>query len=312
MSEFAFGDYRRIYDEPVQRKGTPLPLGEPRTGEDFAGRGAGKQRVETGRRGERGIGILLASVALALLLAAAFLVVPPTLRVRRLEVRGNTMMSAAEVGEAALIHETEYLFSANTAAMEKALLQCPEVASARVERVFPDALRISIVERVPVALVLVESEGRTEPVYLDSKGVAFAFASKKPSSARPAPAMPASELPLITGFKFQDFRLGTALPREYAPILASLASIEASSPALLSAFSEIKVVKPGYGEPELLLYPLHYRVPVRTGPALNEATLRSIILVLDVLGSRGLSTALAEIDFRTGTVVYRIKEGQSG
>jgi len=304
MSEFVFGDYQRIYDEPVQRRGRPS--------QDFAGRGAEKQRVETGRRGERGLGILLASLALALLLAAAFLVLPPTLRVKRLEVRGNTMMSADEVRQASLMHETEYLFSANTAAMERALLQCPEVSSARVERVFPDALRISIVERAPVALVLVESEGRTEPVYLDSRGVAFAFASKAASSAARSPALQSGELPLLTGFKFQDFRLGTALPREYAPILASLASIEASSPALLGAFSEIKVVKPPYGEPELLLYPLHYRVPVRTGPALNEATLRSIILVLDVLGSRGLSNTLAEIDFRTGTVVYRIKEGQSG
>jgi cell division protein FtsQ len=309
MSEFVFGDYRRIYEEPVQRRERALPPRgpRPRPPEDFAFCGEEKQRVQTGRRGEKGIGIFLASLGLALLLAAAFLVVPPTLRVRRLEVRGNTMMSAAEVREAALIHETEYLFSANTTAMEKALLQCPEVSSARVERVFPDALRISIVERAPVALVLVESEGRTEPVYLDSKGVAFAFASKRTGSAKPA-----GELPLITGFKFQDFRLGTALPREYAPILASLAQLEVSSPALLGAFSEIRVVKPSYGEPELLLYPLHYRVPVRTGPALNEATLRSIILVLDVLGSRGLSTTLAEIDFRTGTVVYRIKEGQSG
>lgn len=304
MSEFVFGDYQRIYDEPVQRRGRPS--------QDFAGRGAEKQRVETGRRGERGLGILLASLALALLLAAAFLVLPPTLRVKRLEVRGNTMMSADEVRQASLMHETEYLFSANTAAMERALLQCPEVSSARVERVFPDALRISIVERAPVALVLVESEGRTEPVYLDSRGVAFAFASKAASSAARSPALQSGELPLLTGFKFQDFRLGTALPQEYAPILASLAELEASSPALLSAFSEIKVVKPSLGEPELLLYPLHYRVPVRTGAALNEATLRSIILVLDVLGSRGLSNTLAEIDFRTGTVVYRIKEGQSG
>jgi cell division protein FtsQ len=315
MSEFVFGDYQRIYEEPPlrgeqsrrERGRKALPLGEPkrRPPEDFAFRGQEKQHVETAKRAERGLGILLASLGLALLLAAAFIVLPPTLRVRRLDIRGNTTMSEAEVREAALIHETEYLFSANTLSMEKALLQCPEVAGATVERVFPDTLRISIKERVPVALVLVESGGRTEPVYLDASGVAFAFALGK------APAL-RSDIPLITGFKFQDFRLGTALPRDFVPILASLAQLEASSPALLGAFSEIKVVKPSYGEPELLLYPLHYRVPVRTGPALNEATLRSIILVLDVLGSRGLSNTLSEIDFRTGTVVYRIKEGQSG
>ena len=322
MSEFVFGDYQRIYEEPPlrgeqsrrERGRKALPLGEPkrRPPEDFAFRGQEKQHVETAKRAERGLGILLASLGLALLLAAAFIVLPPTLRVRRLDIRGNTTMSEAEVREAALIHETEYLFSANTLSMEKALLQCPEVAGATVERVFPDTLRISIKERVPVALVLVESDGRTVPVYLDATGVAFAFALGKAPIAGGTAKTLRSDLPLITGFKFQDFRLGTALPRDFVPILASLAQLEASSPALLGAFSEIKVVKPSYGEPELLLYPLHYRVPVRTGPALNEATLRSIILVLDVLGSRGLSNTLSEIDFRTGTVVYRIKEGQSG
>jgi len=37
-----------------------------------------------------------------------------------------------------------------------------------------------------------------------------------------------------------------------------------------------------------------------------------MILVLDVLGTRGMAAEVREIDFRTGTVVYRSKEGPTG
>lgn len=317
MSEFVFDrlDYSFTEGSPrparpesrAARGQRPSPSSAAEGAQDGHSGSRGRRAAAAGRV-ERGLGILLASLGLALLVAAAFAVVPPSLKVRRIVVAGETTMSEAELREAALVHGNEYLFSADTGAMERALRQCPRIASAKVERLFPDALRITVAERKPVAAVLVETEGRLEPVYLDAKGMAFAFASADKGGAGGLRA----DLPLLTGFKFEDFRLGTSLPPEYGPIFSSLAELEAKAPALLGAFSEIKVVKPAYGEPELLLYPLHHRLPVRTGAALNEATLRSIILVLDVLGSRGMENSVAEIDFRTGTVVYRIKEGQSG
>ena len=97
-----------------------------------------------------------------------------------------------------------------------------------------------------------------------------------------------------------------------------MGSIRASEPALLTAVSEIRVVSTGAGPAtgtapvELLIYPLNQRIPVRASATLDAPTLRSIILVLDVLGTKGLAATVQEIDFRTGTVVYRNKEGQPG
>jgi len=61
-----------------------------------------------------------------------------------------------------------------------------------------------------------------------------------------------------------------------------------------------------------VLYPLHSRIPVRAEAVLSRSTLRSIILVLDVLGTRGMASSVEELDFRGGKVVYRSKEGQTG
>jgi hypothetical protein len=132
--------------------------------------------------------------------------------------------------------------------------------------------------------------------------VAYAEASPEESSA----------VPVLSGLRFEGFRLGMRLPPLVASLVASLGAIQASEPALLSAISEIRMVKASGGEPELLIYPLNQRIPVRAGASLDAPTLRSIILVLDVLGTRGIAASVQEIDFRTGTVVYRSKEGQSG
>jgi cell division protein FtsQ len=269
---------------------------------------ARESRARTRRRGlERGLGIVMAALGASVLAAGTFLFLPSALRVSHYEVRGATSLSNAEVLQAALVRDNEYFFSIEPARMKAALLREPRIASAKVERRFPNAVYIDIAERKPAAIVLVDEAGRLVPVCIDREGIAYAYASTALASAGEGDRL--QDLPILSGLRFEGFKPGTRLPAALVPALAALGDIRARSPALLAAFSEIKLVKPAHGEAELILYSLHHRVPVRTGAVLNEATLRSIILVLDVLGSQGLSDKVEEIDFRTGTVVYRVKEG---
>ena len=312
MSEFALG---RVSFEAAGARGNDAgrrrPRPEIRGAEGLGtaparGRGAGRRASV-----ERALGLLLGAAALALAAAAAFVLVPPALRVSRYEVVGAATMSDREVLDAALVHGSEYFFALDPERVRAALLASPRIAGARVRRLFPNGLRIEVAEREAVAAVLAERNGRLETVLVDGEGVAFAFASEL-AGASGLPPAGLADLPLVSGLRFEGFSLGTRLPPSLVPLLASLGELEARAPSLLAAFSEIRIAKPKYGEPELVLYPLHHRVPVRTGAVLNEATLRSIILVLDVLGSRGLADGVEEIDFRRGTVVYRSKGGQSG
>ncbi|MGA2546887.1 MAG: FtsQ-type POTRA domain-containing protein [Rectinemataceae bacterium] len=257
---------------------------------------------------EKALAVFLVAAAMFALVAAAVLLVPPALRVTRYEVSGNSSMTREEVLSAALIHETEYFFSLDVARVKAALAADPRVASASVSKLFPNGLRILVAERRSVAAVLVTIAGAASAVCLDSEGVAFAEASPEE----------AASVPVLSGIRFEGFRFGMRLPPSLTALVASLGAIQSSEPALLSAISEIRVVKPANGSlpagaaPELIIYPLNQRIPVRAGASLDAPTLRSIILVLDVLGTKGLGSSVQEIDFRTGTVVYRSKEGQSG
>jgi hypothetical protein len=244
--------------------------------------------------------------AVVALVAAAALLLPSALKITHYDIVGLRSMSRDELLSAALIHDNEYFFSIDPARVRSNLLANPKIADAEVRRVFPGGLRIVVRERKAVATALVDIDSAERFVLIDDSGMAFALTD--PSAAPEG----LERLPIISGIRFENFRPGTRLPDDLRPFFASLGEIERSDGVLLTAFSEIRIVKPRFGETELVLYPLQYRIPVRAAAVLNASTLRSIILVLDVLGSRGLGSSVAEIDFRTGTVVYRSKEGQSG
>ena len=92
-------------------------------------------------------------------------------------------------------------------------------------------------------------------------------------------------------------------------VLKDLSDLEAKNPVLLSSVSEIKIAQKTYGGYDLVVYPVHTRVRVRTDKALNEASLQYMMLVLDVV--KDLSLNIDEIDIRAGTVVISCKGGQS-
>jgi hypothetical protein len=270
--------------------------------------GANRETARSARGAERIISVLLAAAALPALVAALVILVPPSLRVTRYELSGNVALSREEVLSAALVHDKEYFFSIDAARVKAALEAEPRIARAEVAKLFPNGLRIALHERVAVVAALASVEGRSAAVCIDGEGVAYAEATPEE----------AASVPVLSGIRFDAFRPGTRLPPVVASIVASLGEIRAKEPALLSAVSEIRIVAAGAsgsaygGGPELLIYPLQHRIPVRAGASLDAPTLRSIILVLDVLGTRGIADSVREIDFRSGRVVYRSKEGQSG
>lgn len=58
----------------------------------------------------------------------------------------------------------------------------------------------------------------------------------------------------------------------------------------------------------MLLFPAHRKVRVRIGTSIDEQLLTYIMMVLDVVSQQNMVDKLDEIDFRTGEVVYKIRE----
>jgi cell division protein FtsQ len=97
----------------------------------------------------------LGAVALALLVGAAFLVSRSSImHVRRIEVSGLARLSAPQVIRESGVSLRSNALWLDAGAAESALERDPWVAEATVERAPPWGVRIHVVERVPVAQVV--------------------------------------------------------------------------------------------------------------------------------------------------------------
>lgn len=253
-------------------------------------------------RSERLLKRLAVVVAAALAAELAwFLVAMPCLPMNRIDFELSPGLDRSRVVAATGLGEASSYLGTDAAAIERALEALPEIASARVEKAFPDRIVVAATARVPLALCLAEKDGRTVPVVFDREGVVFAVGAA-------AAAYPGC--PIVSGLKFDVPAPGARLPAFLDGFLADLDRIARESPAVLEGVSEIRVQQRAYDGFELVVYPASRPVRVRVGSRLNEEVLRYMMLVLDVLASQGIDAD--EIDFRAGAASYRAKEASTG
>ena len=247
--------------------------------------------------------LVLAFMLLIGLGAGLYASLPQVTRVKAVSVEGMKNVLQKEILDALSLSEAINLINADIPAMEASILANPKVASVSIGRVFPDKLVVKLQERRAVACVLITEELGTRSIALDREGVAFAYMD---SIASPG------KLPVLSGIRFERFSPGQSLPEYLKPLLKDIAELSELSPSPLEAFSEIRIEKISESEAELLLYPSGKTVPVRMPARLTRASLGSALLVLDILAGRQGAEKIEEIDFRTGTIVYRSKEAQAG
>ncbi len=223
------------------------------------------------------------------------------MRIRHVVVQSDLPLSDSDVLALSGVTGAEHWYSVATGTIEKRLASNPLVHSARVARVFPDTLRVTLQARVPAGIVLATSGGRTVPVLVDGDGVVYKIGATSADI----------DLPVVSGLSAGETALGTQLPHEYASLFRDLGSLRDVAPALYAMLSEVRVDGDGAnGSPDLLLYLTRAPVPVRVGGSFDETTLRSVLMVLDLLSRQGILKDIQELDFRSGDVVYKVRGGK--
>ncbi len=240
--------------------------------------------------------ILLVSVEIVFQLLIA-----PELLITKIQVycSKDFQLSNSDIIKLAEIREKEYFFSINTPVIERKLLKNPLIKDIRVEKLFPGTLKIYITERSPLAMTLVSMGNRSVPVMIDNEGVVFEIGKSVSDFT----------MPVISGIRFVDLKLGVRLPSELCEYFSDLKQLQDTSPLLFNQISELKFVKKQDSEYEVLIYPLNGKIRVRTGTEISEGLLKQIFVVLDVIEKKGIKSEMDELDFRSGQVVYKVREG---
>jgi len=262
--------------------------------------------------------LLIALTAACGLVLLGRFVGEPLTTIRHVTVHSDVPLSDEQILVLSGIPSGAHWYSVSAAEIEKRLEASPMVHRARVERVFPDTIRMTVYGRQPAALVLAAMDGRSLPVLVDGEGVVYKVGTTGADL----------ELPVVSGLTAGDVALGAALPRVYGALFADLRALREQAPALYGALSEVKIAAPAAAGPsgpagaavhasspqdlELLVYLTTARVPIRTRGSLDESFVKYALMVVDLLSRQGVLKDIQELDFRSGDVVYKIGGGAAG
>jgi cell division protein FtsQ len=227
-------------------------------------------------------------------------VISPRLVIKHIAVESNLALSEEELLAMVGLGENVYFFSLDSMEIREKLEAYPLIKSAEVEKQFPDSLKISVFGRLPLALAIAEGAGGVSvPLALDEEGVVFQIGS----------SISNYDLPVISGLKFSQLRVGTKLPASLSSLIADLERLKRLFPDLFRLLSEVRVVSKKGNQQELLVCLMTHSIKLRFGGSLSGSSLKNGVMLLDLIEKQGFSDIVQEIDFRTGEVVYRIKEG---
>ena len=241
--------------------------------------------------------LVIVVIALCLFLAGELVfhfVIAPRMTVRSITIKSELGLSKEEILAIAGIEESVYYYNLDTVQIREDLESFALVREAVVEKVFPDTLIITLYGRAPLAMFFFTTpEGASVPLVIDDQGVVFEIGS----------GVSDWDLPVITGVKFQQLKVGMKLPERVRPILQDLRTLQKQEPDLF------RLISKSTGALEILLYPIQYPVRLRLTAGLDPAVMRNALIILDLLAGQEVLQRVRELDLRTGEVVYRMEEG---
>lgn len=260
------------------------------------------------RRGVQGLStarFLLWSAVLvgsgALLYAITTTLLLPYLRIDRVVVQADFEIDRGVLLQRAGLAGPVYFHTVDPALVQARLETIPQIRSVGVEKAFPDTIKLTMQRRRPLLITLLPGETESVPAVIDEDGVIYARGSE----------LATLDLPLISGITYRGEIVGSRLPDMLVDVVTRLQALRVEEPQLFRALSEIRVDPRTAGEFDLLVYNKTFRVPVRMGSDLTLESFAYALMILDVLVQQGIDDAVEELDFRSGEIVYRMKEDES-
>lgn len=108
----------------------------------------------------------LALLALMILIVIAANAWKTSLRVKQIKVEGNRIVATNEIVQLIQAPFGTLLYKADLTSIQRNVMSHYYIKDAVVERNLPNTIRVTVIERVPIAII-----NRNEPLYLDDEGV---------------------------------------------------------------------------------------------------------------------------------------------
>ncbi|MBN1799258.1 MAG: FtsQ-type POTRA domain-containing protein [Spirochaetales bacterium] len=243
-------------------------------------------------------GIIIILVIFSIIQLFFHFFIAPRVTIKNILIKSDIPFTEQEILRIAGISRKEYYFLINTREIQDRLMAHPLVRTAFVQKIFPDTISLKLEGRVPLMIALVNRNNTSIPVTIDEEGVVFQIADMVKNW----------NLPVLSGIRFDSLDLGIKLPHEIVPFLQGFKKLNEQHPGLASLISEIKIVKNESGDFEYIVYPLSFPKGVWVGRKIDASIIKYILLALRILEQEGILHKVSDLDFRTGELVYKMKE----
>jgi len=136
--------------------------------------------------------ILILIISIVCIFVYDCLIAMPYFQTQDIQVSGNAFLSKKNILEHAHLTHSENMIDLNMSSIHKRLIRNPWIASASIDRKFPNELTINIQEKQALATLLFE-----KPLIIDTQG--YVIKNHEPSDPK--------NLPVVTGVSYADLSL---------------------------------------------------------------------------------------------------------
>ncbi len=216
----------------------------------------------------------------------------------------GSVLSREEILKYAGLRKGQNLFKINLKAVRANLELLPEVKRVEVRRQLPDRMTIRLTERVPVARLAAPRDMRWETYAIDEEGFVMSLnpAAGADDGSRGAGNSPADSMPLITGAKISDLRVGNAVTSP--EIFQALELIHKCEITTLNAMVEVESID--VSRSHMLVVETSGGMRLKIGLDFMEQNLRRLEYILNDARNRGLHVGSADLTVdRDVPVVFR-------
>jgi cell division protein FtsQ len=202
----------------------------------------------------------------------------------------GTVLSREEILQHARIRKGQNLFDVDLKAMRANLELLPEIKRVEIRRQMPDKMTISITERLPVARLAAPRDMRWETYAIDSEGFVMNLGG------------PGDSMPMITGAKISDLRVGGAVSSP--EIFQALQLLQKCEMTTLNALVDVQSID--VSRSHMLVVETADGMRLKIGLQFMEQNLRRLEFILNDARNRGLRVATADLTVdRDVPVVFR-------
>lgn len=220
----------------------------------------------------------------------------PQFILRQVDVQNTgSLLSRDEILFHAGVGKGKNLFEIDLKTLRSNLALLPEIKKVEVTRQLPDRLIIRVEERIPVARVTAQKGLEWETYAIDQDGFIMSPNKTPVDGAN-------EEMPLITGAKVSDLRVGS--PVNSPEVFLALELIKRCEVSTLNAFLNIENID--VSRSHMLVVSTSDGMRVKVGLEFMDQNLRRLEYILNDARQRGLSVATADLTVdRDVPVVFR-------